>query len=356
MITLNQHRIGISQEAVARFSDSTMPKEGLSAFFPSKTAKTKLVSIEVQRNRRSMAVDVERWTGANRNIISRSTEKIFAPPAYAESLDFTSCQSYDVTFGQGMMPTAVTGGALISSVVSELFLIKNKIIRAIELQRAQVLQTGVVVLKNQTNVNYNRKAESLVALPTGASQWSNPTTCSPIEDLKKGAEFLRTVGLSGGNVINAILGQGALSNFLKSDEIKETADFRRIDRISLNMPQFDNVSGMVFHGQLAAGDYIVNIWTYNESYEDPKTGKDVKYIETNNVILLPDDFEGCTIHAAVDAVLGDPISGQYVAPQEADYLVYDVIDQIKKSWEFIVESAPLVIPVSVDRIYTLKTA
>lgn len=354
-LSLNQHRKGITQTLIAKFSDDKEPKQGLSAFFPTQTTGTKLVSIEVERNLQAVAVDVQRCTDPVRNIFSKSTEKIFEPPYYNESFDFTACDRYDVTFAQNNGPTKVDAQMLLRDASSKVKRLKNKIIRAIELQRAQVLQTGVVVLKNGDSIDYKRKATSMPVLAGGA-KWDAPATATPLTDLETGMNFLREEGLSGGAVINAIFGQKAFSNFMASTQIKEQAEWRKINRVDLNMPQFDNVSGMVFQGQIAAGDYIVNIWTYNEFYIHPTTGVKTKYIDVNNVVMVADDFQGWTSFAGVPAILGDTTNGQYVAPIEGEFYVRDVIDQVKMAWDFIISSAPLVVPVSVDRIYTIKTA
>ena len=233
--------------------------------------------------------------------------------------------------------------------------IKNKILRAIERQRSQVFQTGIVTLKNGDSIDFKRLAESMKVLTTTAT-WDNADTATPLKDFETGMKFLREKGLSGGTSINAVLGSKALQNLMATKEIKEQAEWKNIKRMELNMPQFDNTSGLVYHGQLATGDYLINLWTYNETYTDPVSKETVSYIEENNVVMVAEDFKGKTAFAGVPAILGDNVSGQYVAPVEGEFYIRDVIDQVKMTWDFIISSAPLAIPVSIDRIYTIKTA
>lgn len=353
-ITLNQHRQGLTQALVDTFSDAVDVKDGFAAFFPTKTTTSKNISIEVQRNGKPIAVDVLRCTDPIRNTFDKSTEKIFTPPYFHEMFDFTSCDAYDVTFGRGVGPDGMAMADLFNSANDKLMALKNKIKRAIQLQYSQVLQTGIVTLNSGDNIDFKRKAESMVVKTVAAEKWTAPTTSDPITDLKAGCEFLRSVGKSGSSTINAIMGSAAFTNFKTSTKVQNEADLRNINRIDLGMPQFDNVSGLVFQGQVGAGDFIVNLWTYNETYEDA-AGVEQRFLGTNNVVLLPDDFRGVTAFAGLPAVMGDPISGQFIGIQEAEFLMYDVIDQIKRSWNFMVDSAPLVVPVSIDRIYTLQT-
>src|SRR5690606_16412029 len=161
MITLNQHRKSFTQRLMAKFVDMPEVRSGFEAFFPKETTSTKAVSIEVQRNKGLVAVDVLRCSDPVRNKFSRSTEKIFIPPYYNEAFDFTACQRYDETFGSGDIPTAVNLGVLMRDSLDELEMLKNKIKRAIELQRSQVLQTGVVLLKNGDSIDYKRKSASM---------------------------------------------------------------------------------------------------------------------------------------------------------------------------------------------------
>lgn len=353
-ITLNQHRFGITQSTIALFSDDAAPQLGLSAFFPQVIVPSKEVSIEVERNNQLIAVDVQRGRGSNRNIFSKSTEKIFVPPYFSEKFDFTSLQNYDVTFGQGVAPSEITASMLINSAAKKTLALKYKIQRAIAKQHADILQTGVVTLINGDSIDYKRQAGSMPVL-SGTNMWSAQTTADPSSDLVTGANFLREQGLSSGTAINVIFGAAAFSNFLKNANIqKEAAIFTQIKRVNIGMPQFDNTTGLVFQGQYGSGDFLFNLWTFNAWYKDTNNNV-IKYLATNNVIMVPDDFEGRTAFASVPMVMGDQTTGQFVGQMEGDFFFHDLIDQEKKTWDFVVESAPLAVPVSVDRMYTIQT-
>ncbi len=353
-ITEAQHRAGITQTAIAKFSDRSKPKPGLLTFFKSKTTTAKQVSIEVRRNGRKMSVDVQRCTDPVRNIFSKSTEKIFTPPFHSESFDVTACEAYARTFGSGNLPSKYDATSMAGDTAENLAAIEDKIIRAKIKQAADVLQTGVVTVKNGDSIDYKRKAASMKVL-SGTAKWDAPTTADPLKDYYDGCEFLRTQGLSSGTVINVLHGTAAMSNVLDNAKIQELLDKRNIKRGDIGMPQFDNTTGLVFHGQLAAKDYIINLWTYVDSYEDA-SGNDVRYIETNNVIMIPDDFEGELVHAGVPAIKKDSEGNPAVVAVSGEVVVHDVVDTVKRTWNLVEESAPLVIPVSVDRVYSIKTA
>lgn len=351
-IKLNEHRKQFRTALVGSFVAAPVVLSGFAGFFPDKAYDAELLSIEVQRNKRKIAVDVERCTGPNLNKKTRMTEKLYRPPYFHEGFDFCKCDGYRDTFGageanfnRGRIPV------LANSSRSELDTIDNMVKRAIELQRAQILQYGYVQLKNGDSINYNRLAESM---ETATVPWATLATADPLGDLQKGGQFIRTKGLSSSMEFNAIMGPTAFSNFRNNPKVIADSDIRRINRGELNMPQFNEVSGMVFQGQYAAGDFIVNIWTYSEVYEDPATGNEIPYLDPENVVMLPKDFVGETSYATTPLIAGEG-TGRYIRMAVGKYTIYDVIDQIKAAWQIIYQSSPLAIPITVDRIYTLNT-
>lgn|SRR5690606_2755339 len=352
-ITLAEHTGEFRKALVGTFIGKTILRLGLEGLFPRQTYDAEMLSIQVQRNRQLVAVDVQRCTDATKNSFTKSTEKLFIPPFFKESFDFCKCDGYKGSYGSGIIPSGSTARNIARSAMNELEAIRAKVERAIELQRSQVLESGIVTLKNGDSIDYKRKAASMA---TATIPWATVATADPYADIVAGMNFLRGDGQSGASTINAIFGSTALANFFANAKVKADLEVRRMDRINVVMPQFDNVTGMAFHGQFGAGDFIINIWTYNEEYLDPtdNTTK-VKYIDPENVILVPEDFVGETSFATTPIVRGSSESGYYVTNVEGQYTVYDIIDQVRAAWEVILQSAPLVVPVTIDRIYTINT-
>jgi hypothetical protein len=354
-ISANQHKENITKLTIATFSDNAAPKMGLANLFPTVTTIEKEIAIEVERNRQLIAVDVRRCTDAKLNTFSNYTEKVFEPPFFNEAFDFTQCRRYNVTFGQQTNPSKADAVSMINETTSNLQALRYKIMRSIELMRSQVLQTGIVTLVNGDSIDFKRKAASIKVL-AGAAKWDAPTTSDPLTDFAVGMKFLREEGLSSGSTVNAIFGETAFINFIASTKVKEQAAWIQITRMNINMPQFDEVTGMVFHGQFATSDYNVNIWTYNDFYELPNGAK-TRYIDPTNVVMVANDFVGKTGFAGIPAIFNEKNDGgQMIVPVEAEYYVQDYVDQRKKAWMFEIASAPLPIPVSIDRIYTMKTS
>lgn len=354
MITLNQHKVAVTKRIIATFSDAKSPKMGLGTFFKKVTTSEKTVSIEVERNRQLVAADVQRGTDANLNTFDKYSEKLYIPPYFQEGFNFVDLDRYNVTFGNNSNPSASDALNMINQAERKLKILKSKIERAIEKQHSQALQTGIVTMVNGDNVNFNRKAGSIVAI-AGGLEWDNANGL-PLNDLENGAKWLRQEGLSGGAEVDCIMGAGAFREFMNNVQVTKQADIRRIDRITLSMPRLDNTTGLSFHGQIAVFDFKVNIWTYSDFYEE-LNGTKTPYIDDKNIVMIPQDFEGITAYAGIPAIMRDSGNAEYpeyISQIEADFYINNYIDPRKKAHMFEIASAPLAIPYSIDRLYTAQ--
>lgn len=353
MITLNQHKQAVTSRIIATFSDAMPPKMGLSGFFPSTTTSDKEVGIEIERNRQLIAVDVQRGTDANMNTFNGYSEKLYVPPMYLEGFNFADLDRYNVTFGSRNSPSASDAFNMIEQANKKLNILRSKIMRSTEKQRAQALQSGVVELKNGDNINFNRKAASLSVL-VGTDVWDNAGS-DPLKDLETGCKFLREDGLSSGTTINAVMGRDAFRVFINNTKV-DKEKIRTVDRVSIGFPQLNGVTGLTLHGQLAVYDFVVNVWTYSDTYEE-LDGTKTPYIDVKNVVLIAEDFEAKTAYAGVPAIMRDGSNAEYpefIQQQEAEFYVNNYVDPTKKAHMFDIGSAPLAVPVSIDRIYTVK--
>ena len=107
---------------------------------------------------------------------------------------------------------------------------------------------------------------------------------------------------------------------------------------------------------MAAGDFVVNLWTYNEKYTD-SDGNTQYYLDSKNVVILPDDFMGKTVFGGLPTLRDQNIGGEVVrvpAVVEANYLIRSYSDERTTSSVIELSSAPLVIPFTIDKIYTMQ--
>ena len=325
------------------FKETVTPTGFLRSFFTVKESTSKNLSIAVRRGTEKVAVDVERGTEGNRNTWSKSTEKIFAPPYYREWFDITELDLYDRLFGDENIEAGVFTEFL-AEVSEKLVALREKIERAYEVQCSQVLETGIVQLNAGININFKRKAESLVN--NSGTPWTTGST-DPYAQMEAGCNFLRQVGKVQGGVVNAILGSSALTAFLNNTTVKGRADVRNFFIDMVRAPQRNSV-GAALHGEVSCGSYNVRLWTYPEFY-DNAAGVSTPYINPKKVIMLPEDPRFTLGFAAVPQL---PTKNGGV--RKGAFLVGDYVDERNDKHIFDIKSAGVAIPVAVDQIYTMQ--
>lgn len=353
-IQLIDHSAALTSKVISKFVEVIPVKTGFSQWFPEETTPTLEVDIEVERDNDLIAVDVVRFTEGNKNKYSKVSQHKYIPPYFKEDYDLQRDSVYMNTIGMGVgMNNAQVNKTIATNALKGIVKNKAKIVRAIRKYQADVLQTGIITLKNGDNIDYRRKASSMVNVDTLGDYWS-VSTATPLTDIRKGMDFLRNVGQSGGSAVNVVMRSAALEAFLATTQVKDQGVnvIQQIQRINIQMPQFDGVSGFAHHGIVAAGDFTVHLWTYNEKYTD-ENGATQYYLAESNVVMIPDDFQGKTVFGALPTLVEN---GGYDMPAavEADYLIRNYSDKKTISSTIELTSAPIVIPVTIDKIYTMK--
>lgn len=350
-ISTQDARSIFTKRLIEVYKERTAPTAFLRSFFATRESDTKQISIEVQRGTEKIAVDVERGTRGNRNQFSKSSEKIFVPPYYREYFDATELDFYDRLFTSNGTVDATSFSQWVDVVVEKLGMLQDKIERSYELQCSQVLQTGIVTLESGDNIDFKRKAGSLVDVGAG-SYWSEATG-NPLEDLNAAATFIRTKGKSAGTILNVVMGSTAFNDFINNAVVKERADIRRIALDSIAMPQ-RNAFGGVLHGEVSAGAYMFRLWTYPEFY-DTATAESNPYIDPKKIIVVPEMPKFVLGFAAVPQLLGAKANvGAGVAAKRGAYLIGEYLDEINTTHVIDIKSAGVAIPVAVDQIYTAQ--
>lgn len=354
-ISLLQHSETLTKKVVGAFDEMIPVRAGLSGFFPRETTPSLEIDVEVQRDNDLIAVDVQRFTEGNPGKITRLTEHKYIPPYYKQEYYFNLDSVYMNTIAQGVMNNPNINRQLGQNALKNMNKERLKIERAIRKQQAQVLQTGIVTMVNGDNINYRRKAGSIVNVDVAGDYWS-VTGSKPLDDIQKGLRFLRDEGNSSSSAVNLIMRSEGLNALTATTQFQNEADIRRIERVMISMPQFSEVSGMAFHGQIGAGDFIVNLWTYNEKYTDA-SGNTQYYLDSNNAILLPGDFQGKTVFGGLPSLSDLSIGGQMATVPtvvEAEYLLRPFANERTMQSGLELTSAPLVIPFTIDKIYTMQ--
>jgi hypothetical protein len=328
----------------------------LRAYFPSDTTREASVRFEVQRGTEKIAVDIMRGSRGIRNTFSKWSLKEYLPPFYKEFFDATELDHYDRVFGAKGEPTdAEILGILARDIATHYIEIRAKIERRKELQCSQVLETGVVTMQNGDNLDYKRKSESMVDLIGAGGYWSTADT-DVESQLKAGGEFIRRYGKNGTPEFDIIMGGSSWLALKKTNYFTVPANFRQVQLIDIRRPVATSF-GAAYHGQLIAGPYILNVWTYDEIYEDAD-GNQVRYWPDNYAVMIPVSGTRFKVaHAGLPTVMkladGTEFS-ETIARVAGEYGRYDLVDRNASAHYFFLMSACAAMPVTVDMIYTMK--
>jgi len=340
----------IRKKLVELYQENPIATSFLSSFFKLSTSTSLTVSIEVERAKESVAVDVVRGTEGNRNSFDTFSEKQYKPPYYREYFDATDLSFYDRLFGQSAGEVDARTLAEWTQEISRRYrTLQNMILRRKELQAAQVLQTGIVELVNGDNIDFKRKGASIVDLG-GGSYWSD--SIDPLTSIQTGCDFSRQEGKAQGGLFNMILGSAAISALLNNDDFIKKANLRRVDLMSINTPQ--TVSDGKLHGEITVGSYIVRIWSYPEFYTHPSTGVSTAYVDPKKMILVPENPIFTMAHAGVPVTMKNDSGDMFMRPMAGEFVFGDYIDQRLEKHIYDVKSAFVAIPTAVDTVYTAK--
>lgn len=337
-----------TQTFLTYYREDTPVTSFFRSFFPTDLARSKNVSIGVERDEDVIAVDVSRHSDGVLNQSTKNTQKIFQPPMYHEYIVASDHELYDTVLTQLASGTPDAGALrlLAEANARDMVKLRKKIERSKELQCAQVFDTGILELESQTNIDFKRKALSKVDLTAGG-YWT-VATVDPRTSIQTGINYIRQTGKAVAGVFNVIMGSGAFSALQSNAIIKAEADIINYDRITLNMPQMNAVGGTL-QGEMAVGNYRVRLWTYDGFYKNA-AGNHVEYWASNKVVVLPETTNFRMSYALVPQL----ISAGGTIPQTGEYLMQEFFNEQRAQHTQHLKTAPVAIPVAVDTIYTMQ--
>lgn len=174
-------------------------------------------------------------------------------------------------------------------------------------------------------VAFGRDAQNTVTL-SGTARWGQ-SAADPLGNIKAWATILHKSGKSARDLI---MDPDSATAFFADPKVEKALETRRGSQMQL---ESYNVSGspVVFHGTLPGG---VNVWTYNDTYED-NDGVEQPFLASGTVVLLG-DVEGTRCFGAI-------------MDDEADWAP---LSKFPKMWQqkdpsgifIMTQSAPLMVP------------
>lgn len=242
------------------------------------------IEIDIVRSDEDISVVIQDLsTGYRMNSEDVYTNKAFKPPIHKEAVPINSFDLIKRMPGANPFESPDFRANVITRMFSGMVKVERKIRRSIELQAAQVLQTGVVTLTDSAGValytlDYQPKATHF---PDAAVAWDQ-ATADIAGDINALAEVIRNDGLADPDQL--IMGVDAFEAFIKDDEIQARFDNRRID-LGTIAPMEMRGNGGNFRGVVEIGNYRYDVWTYGGRYKDPQTGVKTQFLSPEMCIV-----------------------------------------------------------------------
>lgn len=333
-----------TNDIVAKYSDHQKPKSFGRSYFTEVTTNSKLASFVSERGLNLIATDVARGSTGNLNVFDKSTQNIVFPPYFNELINLVELDSYDMLFTSGVN-AKVVWGMFMDEVAKRMNFIMDKIDRRYELQCWQLFNTGIVILNNGNNIQYGRKAGSLVN-PGATNYWAD-SGIDPIKTtLQRGSTWLNETGKMVGNTIDVIFSKGSWNAWTSNTLVGDNdLKFNNNLTVLANKAVRDS-TGKTFLGSTTYGAFNYNFFTYSDFYQD-EAGTVFNYLDEKKVIMVPEMSMNTLTYTAVPQKI---MPG--TLPTSGKFKVYSYED-VARDAEFMgVKSAGIPTLVAVDQVYT----
>jgi len=261
----------------------------LSGFFkspPENFYNTEKVEIDIERSEEDVSIVITDLSqGYRMNADDLYTNKSFLPPINKEAGAINAFDMIKRQVGQNPFDNPNFQANAILQSFKRFRKFEGKIKRSRELQGSQILQSGIVSLVDSAGIvlytiDYKPKATHF---PTVVIDWDSASS-TKAKDLEGLADTIRADGLADPQTL--VFDDLAFSDFINDSSIQALLNNRRINIGSIR-PQ-SRGAGATYQGEIAIGNYVFQMWTYNGRYKHPQTGVSTKFMQPNKVIMLDD--------------------------------------------------------------------
>lgn len=281
-----------AQQMMAMFRERQRPIGLFSSMFlprPGSTGSTgSTVMWDIERYSDQIPKVVSRGSGMRINTVGKFSSKEIEPADYGEAVVVNVNDLVNRLAGENPFDAATRShtARFMDTVTKGLKESARLIARGAELQASQVLQTGTLNLSG--NVPYIKDFKPKTThFPTVGTAWSVVATATPMDDLQSLCEVI--MDDSKAVCTKAFMGSTAIKEFMNTDQVKEAADLRRINLMSIDPDKSMTARGAKHFGTVQVGQFELELWGYNEKYEPHGGGSKTAYLDPGKVILLPDD-------------------------------------------------------------------
>ena len=326
---------------------------------------TEEVEFDILRSGEDISIVVtDLSTGYRMNSGDLYTNKSFKPPVHKEAVPINSFDLLKRMPGANPFADKNFRADLVVRMMWNMRKIEDKIRRAMELQAAQVLQTGTITLIDSAGnslytVDFAPKATHF---PTSSTAWGQ-TGADILGDLESLMDVIRDDGLEEPSI--GVFGTDALDELFKDTTVLARLDNRNFAMGAIEAPTMNGAGGK-YHGTLTVGRYKLQIWSYNGKYIHPQTLVRTPYMAPEKVVIKSENSRLDATFGAVPNIgqlLG--VTGTSVLPEASGRFMSTSrgMDLFTNAWispdgEQLfsgIAARPLMIPTAIDTFGCLDT-
>jgi len=349
-ITIQSALGQFTQLVIKAINERKKPTAAFGTFFTDVVSGSKEVSWEIKRRGRPVAVDIAHHEHGTVTKSAKSTQKIYIPPYYDLATNVDALDSFERVFG-GMSHVDIPQyDKLIQETAEDARDNLDRIERAEELQRSQAFLTGIIQLHNGDNIDFKRKAASLLAFDS-ANDWLVDTV-HPGAIMAQGCAFMVTEGdADSSGIFNIFMGDLAYNAFRANPLVQKESDIKNFHFADLSTNAVVSRTGAVPQGSYSYGNYRFNIWGYEGYYDVEGGSSNLKYMDSKSIVILPQNIDFKMFYGGTKAWRGTGIN-RFPTVIKGKRNFYTVDDEINVSKLFGVRTSPVVLLRSIDNIFT----
>lgn len=252
------------------------------------------IDIDIQRGNKKIAVYIPRGSDATNigSVKKRSTQEQFTAdsklyPLIEETTPITSSMIAKRMPGEPVYSPMSRTEKQIALAMKAHREHMNRIIRKMELSAAESFRTGLQTVHGGLQYDFYRRATHNAS---AATVWSDSSNAAPVTDLSNAGDLIFRNGNR--RPTDVIFSGQSWDEFLATTQISDLADKRRIVHFVADMTMDAPVgyedwvrAGAIFQGQVKAGDWKYNMWTYPAIYETD-AGTQTLYLPDEEVMIM----------------------------------------------------------------------
>lgn len=252
------------------------------------------IDIDIQRGNKKLAVYIPRGSDAinigsvkNRALLEKFTSDTKLFPLIEEETPITSDMVAKRMPGEPVYSPLSRVAKQIALAMKAHREHMNRIIRKMEFSAAESIRTGAQTIHSGLSYDFYRRSTHNA---TVATVWSDAANAVPIVDLATAGDLIFRNGNR--RPTDVIFSSQSWDEFLLTTQVTNLANSRRIVHFVADMQQdapggYDDWvrAGAIYQGQVKAGDWKFNMWTYPAIY-DTDADVQTQYLPDEEVIIL----------------------------------------------------------------------